>query len=198
MNLPNKISLARIAMIPVFVLVFFLKTIPYNYVIAAVIFLVAAATDFIDGHIARSRGLVTNLGKFLDPIADKLFQISTVTCLCIDGAVGWWLLCIMIAKDLFMLIGGSVFYHKTHAVIASKWYGKLTSCLLFSMFVISFFLDFMNADLKTSVIIVSVLAGITMIFSIISAVSYTRAAVAINNEHKKNKGLKDGYKTSHV
>ena len=77
MNLPNKISLTRICMIPVFVLVFFLDgVLPFSYGIAAIIFAVAACTDFIDGHIARSRGLVTNLGKFLDPIADKVL-VST-------------------------------------------------------------------------------------------------------------------------
>ncbi len=77
MNLPNKISLARICMIPLFVLTFFLEgVLPYNYAISAVIFVIAACTDFIDGYIARSRGLVTNLGKFLDPIADKVL-VST-------------------------------------------------------------------------------------------------------------------------
>ena len=76
MNLPNKISLSRICMIPVFVAIFFLTIIPGNYIIAAIIFAIAACTDFVDGHIARSRGLVTNLGKFLDPIADKVL-VST-------------------------------------------------------------------------------------------------------------------------
>lgn len=81
MNLPNKISLTRICMIPVFVLVFFLNGIlPFAYGIAAIIFAVAAFTDFLDGHIARSRGLVTNLGKFLDPIADKVL-VATATIL---------------------------------------------------------------------------------------------------------------------
>ena len=79
MNLPNKISLTRICMIPVFVLVFFLDGIlPFNYVIAAIIFALAACTDFIDGYIARSRGLVTNLGKFLDPIADKVLVATAM------------------------------------------------------------------------------------------------------------------------
>lgn len=64
-------------MIPIFVAIFFLDgVLPYNYIIAAVVFALAACTDFIDGHIARSRGLVTNLGKFLDPIADKVL-VST-------------------------------------------------------------------------------------------------------------------------
>ena len=76
MNLPNKITLARIFFIPIFILVFFLDSIPYNYLIAGLIYAVAACTDFIDGYIARSRGLVTNLGKFLDPIADKVL-VST-------------------------------------------------------------------------------------------------------------------------
>ena len=77
MNLPNKITLTRIFMIPVFIAVFFLDgVLPYNYVIAAAIFALAACTDFIDGYIARKYKLVTNLGKFLDPIADKVL-VST-------------------------------------------------------------------------------------------------------------------------
>lgn len=77
MNLPNKITLTRIFMIPVFVVFFYLDVLDgWNYLIAAIIFLLAAATDALDGHIARSRGLVTNLGKFLDPIADKVL-VST-------------------------------------------------------------------------------------------------------------------------
>lgn len=94
MNLPNKISLARICMIPVFVLVFFLKAIPFNYAIAAVIFLIAAATDFVDGRIARSRGLVTNLGKFLDPIADKVLVATA------------FVLLLAAKEDIFGALGG--------------------------------------------------------------------------------------------
>ena len=79
MNLPNKITLTRIFMIPLFIVVFYLdvfKAEPYQYLIAAIVFVIAASTDALDGHIARSRGLVTNLGKFLDPIADKVL-VST-------------------------------------------------------------------------------------------------------------------------
>ena len=76
MNLPNKLTLTRIFMIPVFTAVFYLNVIPYNYLISAVIFALAAFTDFLDGYIARKYKLVTNLGKFLDPIADKVL-VST-------------------------------------------------------------------------------------------------------------------------
>ena len=77
-NLPNKITLTRIFMIPLFVAVFFMEFIPYRFAISAGIFLLAAATDALDGYIARSRGLVTNLGKFLDPIADKVLVATAM------------------------------------------------------------------------------------------------------------------------
>ena len=87
MNLPNKITLARICMIPLFVAVFYLSVIPYNFLIAAAVFVLAALTDAIDGHIARSRGLVTNLGKFLDPIADKVLVSTAFILLLTEPAV---------------------------------------------------------------------------------------------------------------
>ena len=87
MNLPNKITLTRIFMIPVFVLFFYLDVMNgWNYLVAAIVFVLAAATDALDGHIARSRGLVTNLGKFLDPIADKVL-VSTAFILLLTR--GW-------------------------------------------------------------------------------------------------------------
>ena len=76
LNLPTKITLLRILMIPIFVAVFYIEAIPYRMAIAALIFVLAAATDALDGYLARSRNLVTNLGKFLDPIADKVL-VST-------------------------------------------------------------------------------------------------------------------------
>lgn len=73
---PNRLTYLRVLMIPVFVVFFFLDVVPYNYVIAAVIFALAALTDLADGYIARKYNLVSNMGKFLDPIADKVL-VST-------------------------------------------------------------------------------------------------------------------------
>lgn len=95
MNLPNKITLSRIFMIPVFVLFFFLEVVPFHYGIAAIIFAVAACTDFIDGYIARKYKLVTNLGKFLDPIADKVL-VSTAM-----------LLMLAMKDGIFATLGGA-------------------------------------------------------------------------------------------
>lgn len=71
MNLPNKLTVLRIIMIPIFVVVYYITAIPYNFIISAVIFALASLTDFLDGYIARKYNMVTDFGKFLDPIADK-------------------------------------------------------------------------------------------------------------------------------
>ena len=118
MNLPNRISLARICLIPVFVTAFFLDGIlPFNYGIAAIIFAVAALTDFVDGKIARKYNLVTNLGKFLDPIADKvLISIAMVLLLALKDSLFMWMnvsanllyvftvvcVCIILARELII------------------------------------------------------------------------------------------------
>ncbi len=105
MNLPNKISLTRIFMIPVFVALFFLNgVLPFAYGFAAILFALAACTDFIDGYIARKYKLVTNLGKFLDPIADKVL-VSTA------------MLVILTMQDtLFAMVGGMKWLYVVTAV----------------------------------------------------------------------------------
>ena len=105
MNLPNKITLTRILMIPVFIAVFFLDGIlPYNYAIAAAIFALAAFTDFVDGYVARKYKLVTNLGKFLDPIADKVL-VSTAMMLLLmlpDLFLRKVCVCVIMARELII------------------------------------------------------------------------------------------------
>ena len=78
MNLPNKISIARIALIPVFIALYYLTLIPHNFLYASIVFAVAAFTDFLDGYIARKYNMVTDFGKFLDPIADKVLVLTAM------------------------------------------------------------------------------------------------------------------------
>lgn len=95
MNLPNKITIVRICMIPVFVLMFFLDSVSFHYGISAIIFLVAALTDALDGYLARKLNLITNLGKFLDPIADKVLVSVAM------------MLLITLKNELFIHFGGA-------------------------------------------------------------------------------------------
>ena len=95
MNLPNKITIVRICMIPIFVLAFFLESLSFHYGISAIIFLVAALTDALDGYLARKLNLITNLGKFLDPIADKVLVSVAM------------ILLITLKNELFIHFGGA-------------------------------------------------------------------------------------------
>ena len=138
MNLPNKITLTRIFMIPVFVLFFYLDVLNgWNYLIAAIIFLLAASTDALDGHIARSRGLVTNLGKFLDPIADKVLVSTALILLLTRGAIfevrffeGWGLIvagicvAVILAREL-IVSGFRMIAAERNLVIAADKLGKI-------------------------------------------------------------------------
>ena len=87
MNLPNKLSILRILMIPLMIVVFYVRAIPYNYTICAGIFALASLTDFLDGYIARKYNLVTDLGKFLDPIADKVLVLCALIIMLTENAI---------------------------------------------------------------------------------------------------------------
>ncbi len=131
MNLPTKLTLLRIFMIPVFVVIFFLDVIPYNFVISAGVFLLAAFTDFLDGYIARKYNMVTDLGKFLDPIADKvlvstafiimLVPVGDVTIIPGLGAIA---VAIIIAREL-VVSGFRMVAASKGMVIAADVSGKI-------------------------------------------------------------------------
>ncbi len=131
MNLPNKLTILRIIMIPIFVALFYITAIPYNYAISAGVFALAAFTDFLDGYIARKYNLVTNLGKFLDPIADKVL-VSTaliIMLLPIGGTVilPWYAsiaVAVIIAREL-MISGFRIVAASKGLVLAADKTGKI-------------------------------------------------------------------------
>lgn len=88
MNLPNKLTVARIAMIPVFIVFYFVPMFEWHRLCAMTVFALASFTDFLDGYIARKNNLVTNLGKFLDPIADKMLVACALIAVCVSGYGG--------------------------------------------------------------------------------------------------------------
>ena len=183
MNLPNKISVVRICMIPVFVLFFFLDVIPFNHIIAAVIFALAALTDALDGHIARSRNLVTTLGKFLDPIADKVLVatafILMLTEYSIFGLWGNWIyiaasvcICVILARELiisaFRQIAASA-----GIVLAAEKLGKYKTtfqdgCIFFLLLSV----DFSGTAGQVINMIGLVLFAVATVLTIWSGISY--------------------------
>lgn len=104
-NLPNVLTLARLVLVPVFIWMFIASQDSTSYRWAsAVIFLAAALTDLVDGHIARSRNLVTNFGKIADPIADKLLTGAALIALSIEGTVWWWVTIIIMVREVGITI----------------------------------------------------------------------------------------------
>lgn len=99
MNLPNKLSLTRMALIPLMVALMYPNTLVCN-LLAAAVFGLAAFTDYLDGHIARKQGIVTDFGKFIDPVADKLLNLSAMIMLIHHGAMPAWAVVVILAREL--------------------------------------------------------------------------------------------------
>jgi len=123
MNLPNKITVARICLVPIFMVVLFLPFESANLV-GLVIFIIAALTDSLDGHIARSRNLVTNFGKFLDPLADKLLVTAALIALVGMDKIPSWFATVVIARE-FMVTGIRLLANGEGRVIAASIWGKI-------------------------------------------------------------------------
>lgn len=124
MNLPNKITVFRVLMIPFFVAALLIKTIPYNEVLAGVIFIIAALSDMIDGMLARKYNLVTNFGKFMDPLADKLLVQSALVCFVANGILPAWVVIVIMSRE-FIISGFRLVAADKGIVIAAGYWGKL-------------------------------------------------------------------------
>lgn len=124
MNLPNKLTMGRILAIPVFIVVYLLG---YN-IAATVIFIAAAATDALDGHLARSRGLVTNFGKLMDPLADKLLTMAAFLCLVGTGTIASWIVIVILGRE-FAVTGLRQIAAADGTVMAAGMTGKIKTVL---------------------------------------------------------------------
>lgn len=124
MNLPNKLTVLRMIMVPFFVL-FMLTDLggPANKWITLAIFCVASLTDMLDGKIARARNLVTNFGKFMDPLADKMLVCSAMICFIPQGKLAAWYVIIVIARE-FIISGFRLVASDNNIVIAASYWGK--------------------------------------------------------------------------
>ena len=129
MNIPNSLSVFRILLIPLFVYTYF--AFPDKLWMCVVIWLVSSLSDIADGIIARKFNMTTQLGKILDPAADKLTQVAVIICLTIKNPRIFLLLAIFFTKELLMLIGGIVLSRKGIKIRSAKWFGKASTVILF-------------------------------------------------------------------
>lgn len=165
-SIPNLLSFLRIMLIPVFVLIYINAVHVLDYYWAALALLFSALTDLGDGFIARKFGMITELGKALDPIADKLTQIAVILCLLTRYHGMWVLVLLFLIKELFMGINGLILLKKGKKLNGASWFGKVSTTVFFICMILLFALpELPNLAVYT-------LRNVTMVFLLLSFVLY--------------------------
>ena len=181
MNLPNKLTLTRIILVPVFMVFVSLTQIgtedfnPTWYLVAGIIFAAASFTDFLDGHLARKWNMVTDFGKFADPLADKLLTTVAFIYMLRDGVCSPVVLCIILAREfavsgLRMVAAGA----KDGKVIAANMWGKVKTVLQMLTIILYFFMAALSGptDIGMTSFVAQVLCWLVAIATAISGIKY--------------------------
>lgn len=184
MNLPNKLTVLRVLLVPVFIILMYADPMPFNFLAAAVVFIAASITDWLDGKIARSRNLVTTFGKFLDPLADKILVISALAVFVDSPVINMSAvpLVIIITRE-FVVSGMRLLAMEDGVVIAAGIWGKLKTA--FTMVTIVVILAYMvvfcdfGADLGETqnfirIWVLEVLIWISTVLTLISGAVYLK------------------------
>ena len=174
MNVPNILTALRFVLIPVFA--YYLCQ--GEYYLSVFIFLLAGLTDVLDGFIARKYNLITSFGKLMDPLADKLMQITALVILTfVQGFIPPIILSVVIAKELFMGIGSVVLYKQNDYVVSANWYGKVATVVFYFAIIMIIF----KAPYGNVFIVIAVLSTLFAFFM------YIRQYLQIKNSPSSNK-----------
>src|SRR6056297_972924 len=180
MNIANKITILRIILIPIFLFVL-LSNITNNLLIALVLFLVASFTDFLDGYLARKLNLVTKLGKFMDPLADKLLVISAMLAFVEIGLLPSWVAFIIVSRELIISVFRAIAASEG-VVIAASWWGKLKTNSQIIMIIILLLNNYIPESVVIYLNFLSIAAA--TIFTVFSGLDY----ILKNKQVLTNKG----------
>ena len=180
MNLPNKLTVVRIVLAPLFLLLAVLDF-PFHYAASLVVFVAAALTDMFDGKIARARGLITNLGKFLDPLADKMLTTAAFLLFLVTGQMDVWALMLVLTRE-FMVTSVRLLAAKDGTVIAASIWGKTKTvaqfiAIIYTLAALEFstwqsMLSLPSAVFSVPLVIGQVLIWISVVLTVISGVEY--------------------------
>ncbi len=164
-SLPNILSYVRILLIPVIIISYIsLK----DYLLCAILVLASGFTDVVDGFIARKFNMITDWGKFIDPVADKLTQISLVFCVVPKYPWALVLIAMMLVKELLLFLWGLKEFHKSETVNSSRWFGKLCTVIVYMILLLLFIAPVINL----SDWLAYTLMGVAATFVIISTILY--------------------------
>ena len=177
-SIPNMLSMFRLVLIPVYISIYLNARDSFDYYIAAAILAVSCLTDMIDGKIARRFNMITNVGKLLDPLADKCTQFALIVCLSLRHPILLLVVILFFIKEVSQLIGCVIGLHQGKTMTGALMPGKICTTVLF----ISLIMMVMLPNLKEN--IVAIIAIIDSIFLIIAYISYIVAFSSKKAKHK--------------
>lgn len=177
-TIPNILSFFRILLIPIIVILYVRE---YRYAAVGLIVL-SAVTDIVDGWIARSFGMISDFGKLLDPVADKLTQVFMFSCLVIRYPWAVYLVALLIIKELFQLVFSIIVFKRTDVMNSAKWFGKVNTAVIYASMILLFLLPDISEVIAT---IVLSICGITMLLSMFLYGRFFRQAIIQNDEENK-------------
>ena len=152
-NIPNCLCFFRILLIPLFLYVYFVADFKNRYIVAAFVLVISGISDFLDGFIARKFNMVTDFGKFIDPVADKLTQFVLAITLLFSYPLAWILLIIIILKDLMLAIVGLYLYDYGLKITGASWWGKIATAYFYIIAIVLIGLHIPNTVISFVLII---------------------------------------------
>ena len=152
-NIPNFLCFFRILLIPLFLYVYFVADFKNRYLVAAFVLVISGISDFLDGFIARKFNMVTDFGKFIDPVADKLTQFVVAITLLFSYPLAWVLLIIIILKDLMLAIVGLYLYDYGLKITGASWWGKIATAYFYVIVIVLIGLHIPNTVISFVLII---------------------------------------------
>lgn len=190
MNLANKLTMFRVLIVPFFVFFMCFSAMPYRFLISLILFALASITDMFDGKIARKYNMVTDFGKFLDPLADKVLVMAALVCFAELGWTSAWVVFIIIAREF--LVSGVRLVAATSekkAVIPANMWGKVKTAVTMVAIVIALFLGVLNDDFELPIglgaqLIRDILMYLSALLTVISGVKYCYDAREFINPNK--------------
>lgn len=166
-SIPNLMGYFRVLLIPVFCWLYLTAQSTRDYLLAAIVVLVSSLTDLFDGMVARKFNMVTELGKIVDPVADKLTHAALAVCLAVRYPLMWVLIALMAVKEGYMAVMGIIFLKKGTMLNGAKWFGKICTASLFVGLMVLFLFPYLPTLAVNSIIIVlMVLMTITLLMYI--------------------------------
>ena len=186
-TIPNALSVFRLVLIPVYVVIFLNAQQFSDYAVAAGILAVSCLTDLIDGKIARHFNMISTVGKFLDPLADKATQFTMMVCLAIRHPQIWSLAVIMVIKESFQLIAGIVQFRKGKMLTGALITGKICTTVLFISLIVLVLMPWLNQQIVNIITIVD--AAVMLISFGHYALTYYKKTPMIQNieDHEDRK-----------